>query len=83
MSAAGMAGLIKAALALSHKTLPPQPSITTLRPELDSLASPLFVPESEQPWRVPSGTPRRAGVSSFGFGGTNAHVVLEEAPSST
>lgn len=78
MSAAGMAGLIKAILVLTHKTFPPQPSITTLRAELDSPASRLFVPRVEQAWTT-TGAPRRAGVSSFGFGGTNAHAVLEEA----
>ncbi len=82
MSAAGIAGFIKTVLALSHKTLPPQPSITALRSELDPSSperSALFVPREEQPWKAASGAPRRAGVSSFGFGGTNAHAVLEEA----
>lgn len=79
MSAAGMAGLIKTVLALTHKTLPPQPSIQTLRSELDPSVSSIFVPREPQPWTTTANVPRRAGVSSFGFGGTNAHAVLEEA----
>ncbi len=79
MSAAGAAGLIKAALALHHRTLPPQPSIGEENPRLELSRGPFFLPRAALPWER-NGTPRRAGVSSFGFGGTNAHLVLEEAP---
>src|SRR5713226_2316955 len=80
MSAAGMAGLIKASLALHHRTLPPQPSVTEQNPKLGLGDGPFFLPRSATPWEARDGHPRRAAVSSFGFGGTNAHMVLEEAP---
>ena len=79
MSAAGAAGLIKATLALHHKILPPQPSIAEENPKLELSRGPFFLPRAATAWER-NGTPRRAGVSSFGFGGTNAHLVLEEAP---
>ncbi|MFN2416207.1 MAG: type I polyketide synthase [Pyrinomonadaceae bacterium] len=78
-AAAGVAGFIKAALALEHRTIPPSLHFTEPNPRIDFAASPFYVSVSAEPW--PAGaTPRRAGVSSFGIGGTNAHVVLEEAP---
>ena len=80
MSAAGIAGLIKASLALHHRTLPPQPSVTEQNPKLGLGDGPFYLPRSATPWETRDGHPRRAAVSSFGFGGTNAHVVLEEAP---
>jgi len=84
MSAAGAAGMIKAAMALHTRTLPPQPSVKEENPKLalapeGGESGPFYLPRAPQPWRA-SGQPRRAAVSSFGFGGTNAHVVLEEAP---
>ncbi|MDP2316993.1 MAG: aminotransferase class I/II-fold pyridoxal phosphate-dependent enzyme [Pseudomonadota bacterium] len=80
MSAAGIAGLIKAVLALHHKTIPPLANWVAPHP-LHQLDDGTFsVPTVAAPWR--SITPRRATVSSFGFGGTNGHVVLEEAPQS-
>ncbi|HEX8114658.1 MAG TPA: amino acid adenylation domain-containing protein, partial [Kofleriaceae bacterium] len=79
-TAAGVAGLIKAALCLRHAELVPSVHFTAPNPEL-RLESDLFeVVREHRPWRAPSGAPRRAGVSSFGMGGTNAHAVLEEAP---
>ncbi|HZR10828.1 MAG TPA: SDR family NAD(P)-dependent oxidoreductase, partial [Myxococcales bacterium] len=81
MSASGIAGLIKATLALHHKKLPPQPGVDEENPKLELGAGPFFLPKGETPWQS-DGQPRRAGVSSFGFGGTNAHLVLEEAPDS-
>lgn len=78
-SAAGIAGLIKAALALHHKKIPASLHYSAPNPQIDFAASPFFVNAKLTDW--PQGpTPRRAGVSSFGIGGTNAHVVLEEAP---
>ncbi len=78
-AAAGVAGLIKTVLALQHAELPPSLHYETPNPRIDFAASPFYVNAQLRPW--PAGeTPRRAGVSSFGIGGTNAHVVLEEAP---
>jgi phthiocerol/phenolphthiocerol synthesis type-I polyketide synthase E len=77
-SAAGVAGLIKAALAVSHGLLPPTLHYERPNPRIDFAASPFYVNATLQPW-VSDG-PRRAGVSSFGIGGTNAHIVLEQAP---
>ena len=80
-TAAGVAGLIKTVQALKHRQLPPSLHYTQPNPQIDFANSPFYVNHTLQPW--PRGTtPRRAGVSSFGIGGTNAHVVLEEAPRS-
>ncbi|BAZ70868.1 beta-ketoacyl synthase (plasmid) [Fischerella sp. NIES-4106] len=78
-TAAGVAGLIKTVLALKHKMIPPSLHFEQPNPEIDFDNSPFYVNTKLSKWRT-NGTPRRAGVSSFGFGGTNAHVVLEEAP---
>jgi len=78
-AAAGVAGLIKTALALHHRELPPNLNFRTPNPHIDFAHSPFKVQTALQPW-TSAGRPRRAGVSSFGVGGTNAHVVLEEAP---
>jgi acyl transferase domain-containing protein len=78
-AAAGIAGLINTALALHHKEIPPSLHFETPNPKIDFANSPFYVNNKLTPW--PAGpVPRRAGVSSFGIGGTNAHVVLEEAP---
>ncbi|WP_165950209.1 type I polyketide synthase [Actinomadura sp. GC306] len=76
-AAAGVAGLIKAALAVRHGTIPPNLHFGRWNPAIDAGRSRFFVPVEETPWPTGEGV-RRAGVSSFGFGGTNAHVVLEE-----
>jgi len=78
-SAAGVGGLIRAALAVERAMIPPNLHFEQPNPELRLEQSPFFVPVAARPWEK-QGTPRRAGVSSFGIGGTNAHVVLEEAP---
>ncbi len=77
--AAGIAGLIKTLLALQHKTLPPSLNYQHPNPSFDIENSPFYVVDRLRPWENAAGL-RRAGVSSFGIGGTNAHVVLEEAP---
>ncbi len=78
-AAAGVAGLIKATLALHTKTLPASLNFEAPNPKLNIEHTPFFVNATQRAW--PAGaTARRAGVSSFGVGGTNAHVVLEEAP---
>jgi acyl transferase domain-containing protein/acetylornithine/succinyldiaminopimelate/putrescine aminotransferase len=78
-AAAGAAGLIKTALALHHKVLPASLHFESPNPKLGLEDSPFYVNARLQKWNTGSG-PLRAGVSSFGIGGTNAHVVLEEAP---
>ena len=78
-AAAGVAGLIRATLAVHHGILPPTLHFQSPNPRLELERSPFVVHDSARPW--PAGrTPRRAGVSSFGVGGTNAHVVLEQCP---
>ncbi|HEX8149651.1 MAG TPA: amino acid adenylation domain-containing protein [Pyrinomonadaceae bacterium] len=79
-AAAGVAGLIKTVLALKHREIPPSLHYERPNPEIDFEHSPFFVNARLRPWEVAGGQPRRAGVSSFGIGGTNAHVVVEEAP---
>ncbi|MBK7622427.1 MAG: SDR family NAD(P)-dependent oxidoreductase [Kineosporiaceae bacterium] len=77
--ASGIAGLIKVCLALEHQAIPPNINYDTPNPNLDLASSPFHVVTQLTPW--PRGDrPRRAGVSSFGIGGTNVHVVVEEAP---
>ena len=78
-AAAGVAGFIKVVLALENGAIPPSLHFERPNPEIDFDRSPFFVNASLRPWSR-TGGPRRAGVSSFGIGGTNAHVVLEEAP---
>src|SRR3990172_7689263 len=77
--AAGVTGLIKTVLALRHKQLPPSLNFERPNPKIDFANSPFYVNTELREWET-AGTPRRAGVSSFGIGGTNAHVVVEEAP---
>jgi acyl transferase domain-containing protein/acyl carrier protein len=78
-TAAGVAGLIKATLALKHKQIPPSLHFRDPNPKIDFENSPFYVSTGLSEWNA-NGHPRRAGVSSFGIGGTNAHAVLEEAP---
>ena len=78
-TAAGVAGLIKTVLALHHQQLPPSLHVTHVNPQIAFESTPFTVQTHLSPWPA-SDHPRRAGVSSFGIGGTNAHVVLEEAP---
>ena len=76
--AAGVAGLIKAALALYHKVLPPTLNCDEVNPELELEKTPFYVNTETRPWIHGGEDPRRAGVNSFGFGGINSHAVLEE-----
>ncbi|MDJ0836205.1 MAG: SDR family NAD(P)-dependent oxidoreductase [Acidobacteriota bacterium] len=78
-SAAGIGSFLKTVLALKHKWLPPSLRYEKPNPMIDFDESPFYVQADSSPWEV-DGIPRRAGVSSFGIGGTNAHVILEEAP---
>ncbi|HYM75362.1 MAG TPA: SDR family NAD(P)-dependent oxidoreductase [Candidatus Dormibacteraeota bacterium] len=76
--AAGAAGVLKTALALRDKVLPPSVNCEHPSPDIDFAHSPLYVNTELKSWTVASDTPRRAGASAFGFGGTNFHIVLEE-----
>ncbi|MFZ1181539.1 MAG: beta-ketoacyl synthase N-terminal-like domain-containing protein, partial [Herbaspirillum sp.] len=76
--ASGIAGLIKAVLVLNHQTVPPNRNFATLNRHLQFDTSRLAVPTALQEWPASADYPRRAGVSAFGFGGTNAHLVIEE-----
>ncbi|MBP7570507.1 MAG: acyltransferase domain-containing protein, partial [Acidobacteria bacterium] len=80
-SAAGIAGLIKVVLMLQHGVIPPTIHLRTLNPLIPWAELPLAVPSQVTPWPQAE-RPRVAGVSSFGMSGTNAHVLLEQAPSS-
>jgi acyl transferase domain-containing protein/thioesterase domain-containing protein/acyl carrier protein len=77
-TAAGVASVIKVVQALRHRTLPPMANFTAPNPLLDLDSSPFTLAGASAPW--PGDAPRRAGVSSLGVGGTNAHVIIEEAP---
>jgi len=77
-AASGVTGLIKTILCLKNKAIPPTVHYTAPNPELHLENTPFVVQNTYTPWE--SDVPRRAGVSSFGVGGTNAHVIVEEAP---
>ncbi|MBC6936368.1 MAG: acyltransferase domain-containing protein [Chloroflexi bacterium] len=78
-AAAGIAGLLKVVLALQHREIPPHLNLKEPNPYIPWAQYPITVPTARTPWMPPVGK-RLAGVSSFGFSGTNAHVILEEAP---
>ncbi|WAC73175.1 amino acid adenylation domain-containing protein [Roseateles sp. SL47] len=78
-TAAGIAGLMKTVLSLQHRLIPPSLHFKAPNPHIDFASSPFYVNNQLGHW-PDLGAPLRAGVSSFGVGGTNAHVVLEEAP---
>ncbi|MEM7594468.1 MAG: aminotransferase class III-fold pyridoxal phosphate-dependent enzyme, partial [Cyanobacteria bacterium P01_A01_bin.83] len=79
VAAAGVAGVIKTALALDNQQIPPSLNFESLNPEIELDDSPFYVNTKLVDWKSKT-HPRRAGVSSFGVGGTNAHLILEEAP---
>lgn len=86
-AAAGVGGLIKTVLALKNKQIPPSMNFQAPNPDIDFIDSPFYVNTELREWERISGVtmgksclPLRAGVSSFGIGGTNAHLILEEAP---
>ncbi len=76
---AGVAGLLKASLAIWQQQIPPSLNFNTPNPAIDFDSSPFYVPQTLLPWPK-SDTPKRAGVSSFGIGGTNSHAIIEAAP---
>ena len=80
LPAAGIAGVIKAVLALHHRILPPTLNCEEINPDLELDKTPFYILTEARPWiHSKRNAPRRAGVSSFGFGGINAHCILEEA----
>ncbi|WP_404791153.1 SDR family NAD(P)-dependent oxidoreductase [Altericista sp. CCNU0014] len=79
-AAAGIAGLIKTVLALKHRQIPPSLHFQAPNSQIDFESSPFYVNAQCINWETLPNRPRRAGVSSFGIGGTNAHVIVEEAP---
>lgn len=78
--AAGLAGLIKTALALAHEAIPPNLHWRAPNPKLNLPETPFYVVDHLKAWPRTPGTPRIAGISSFGVGGTNSHAILQEAP---
>ncbi|MEU3755400.1 beta-ketoacyl synthase N-terminal-like domain-containing protein [Streptomyces olivoreticuli] len=78
-AAAGIAGFIKSVLALEHRQIPPSLHFDAPNPLIDFASGPFRVPTELEDWEA-GAQPRRAAVSAFGVGGTNAHVILEEAP---
>lgn len=77
--AAGIAGLMKVVLSLEHEAIPPHPNLVKRNPHIDWSEFPIDIPTELTPWPV-GDVCRRAGVSSFGFSGSNAHIILQEAP---
>nr|WP_013933285.1 SDR family NAD(P)-dependent oxidoreductase [Pseudoalteromonas sp. SANK 73390]CBK62733.1 tmpD [Pseudoalteromonas sp. SANK 73390] len=80
ITAAGVASTIKVLMALKHRQLPPTIHFDTLNTKIDFTGTPFYVNTDLIPWEQPPGKQRTAAISSFGFSGTNAHLVLEEAP---
>ncbi|MET9061431.1 alpha/beta fold hydrolase [Streptomyces antibioticus] len=81
-AAAGIAGFVKAVLALEHRRIPPSLHFDRPNPLIDFASGPFRVPTTLEEWPA-ADHPRRAAISAFGVGGTNAHVILEEAPATT
>lgn len=79
-AAAGVAGVIKVVLAMQHKKLPPHLHLKKLNSAISQESFPIVIPKEQTPWSLVNGQQRLAGVSSFGMSGTNAHAILEEAP---
>lgn len=78
--AAGLVGVLKAALCLKHQVKPPLAGFVQANPNLALEEGPFYIPTAPEPWPAAAGQPRRAAVSALGVGGSNAHVILEEAP---
>jgi amino acid adenylation domain-containing protein len=77
--ASGIAGLIKTVMVLKHKQIPPHLNFKKINPHIPIDETPFVIPLKKVDWNV-NGTKRIAGIHSFGFGGTNAHIILQEAP---
>ncbi|WDV49081.1 beta-ketoacyl synthase N-terminal-like domain-containing protein [Streptomyces coeruleorubidus] len=78
-AASGLAGLVKTLLVLRHGVIPPMANFTEPNPRIDLDRSPFYIPRTARPWPA-SDIPRRAGLTSLGVGGTNVHLILEQAP---
>jgi len=78
--ASGVAGIIKLALSLYHRVLPPTLNCDEPNPKLELEKTPFYINTETRPWIHGGAEPRRAGINAFGFGGVNAHAVLEEVP---
>jgi|GEM_PF-774000 len=79
LETAGIAGVIKAVLAINNETVPPAINIKEINPNIDWANSPVYVPTAAQPWpKRADGKPRRAGCNAFGIGGLNMHVAVDE-----
>src|SRR5262249_18720028 len=76
--AAGAASVIKLCKAFEHRTIPPQHNYSSPNPAIDLSSTPFRISTTASPWPPNSGWPRRAAINGFGFGGTNAHLILEE-----
>ena len=83
LPASGAAALMKAALALYHRVIPPTLGGGSPHPTLAAGSSPFYLPDAARPWAHGGASPRRAGVNAFGFGGINAHAILEEPPAAS
>lgn len=80
LAAAGIASFMKMVLALYHKKMPQSINVTTPNPMIKLEQTPFYLLPEAKDWKVEEGNPRRAAINSFGFGGTNCHLVVEEAP---
>lgn len=78
--AAGLMGVVKAGLCLEKRQIPPLANFSRVNARIDLAASPFYIQTETRPWKADDGEPRRAAVSSLGVGGTNVHLLLEEAP---
>ncbi|WP_128436460.1 type I polyketide synthase [Streptomyces cyaneus] len=81
-AASGLAGLVKTLLVLQHGVIPPMANFSEPNPGIDLDHSPFYIPRTARPWPE-SDVPRRAGITSLGVGGTNVHLILEQAPEPT
>lgn len=81
-AASGITSLIKSALILKNKQIPPSININEVNPELNIESSPFYINKNLKNWPKTGEIPRRVGISSFGIGGTNCHLIIEEAPES-
>ncbi len=79
-AAAGVSGLIKVLLAMKHRALPPQIHVSEPQPLLRIGSGPFRLPQALEAWEASEGAPRRAAICGVGFSGTNAHLIVEEAP---
>jgi acyl transferase domain-containing protein/acyl-CoA synthetase (AMP-forming)/AMP-acid ligase II/acyl carrier protein/NAD(P)-dependent dehydrogenase (short-subunit alcohol dehydrogenase family) len=80
LAASGLVSLIKVVLAMKHNTIPKTVNFKNVNPNINFESTPFFVAKENIKWKAKDENPLRAGVNAFGFGGTNAHIVIEESP---